>query len=226
MLPRDERGFAVDGLAFVAVAVHYGALLWSGIPFAAPTAAWTFVVLPLAWLALRGFHGTLTGLPRVQGGVVLTVVCLSHVARLFLLDDAVGPAGGAGWAALLLVLVMSNDAAQFVFGKLFGRHPLAARLSPKKTWEGFAGGLVFTTALGAGVAPSITGLSAVEGAIAGAVLGTAGLLGDLLVSGIKRDAGVKDTGAVLPAHGGILDRCDSLLVAAPLAYYGVLAWLP
>jgi phosphatidate cytidylyltransferase len=225
MLPPESRNRVVEVFAYLAVPLHYGLLATAPNLFVAGIAAWTFGVLPLAWIFTAGPRGLTTGLLRIQWGVVLTVAALSHVVRLRTLDANIHPAGGAGLAAFLLVAVMSNDAAQYVFGKLLGRTALAPSRSPKKTWEGFIGGLVTTMIVAAVVSPLVTPFNAMQGVLIGAVLSIAGLLGDLLVSGIKRDAGVKDTGAVLPQHGGVLDRCDSLLFAAPLFFYGVRAWL-
>jgi phosphatidate cytidylyltransferase len=224
-LPPDSRNGAVEVFAYLAVPLNYGLLATAPNLFVTGIAAWTFAVLPLAWIFTAGPRGSLTGLPRIQWGVVLTVAALSHVARLLTLGTGIHPADGAGLAAFLLTAVMSNDAAQYVFGKLLGRTALAPSLSPKKTWEGFIGGLLTTMIVAALAGPLVTPFNAMQGALSGAVLSIAGLLGDLLVSAIKRDAGVKDTGAVLPQHGGMLDRCDSLLFAAPLFFYGARAWL-
>jgi phosphatidate cytidylyltransferase len=225
LLPPDKRNGLVEFLAYLTVPVHYGFLISGVTPFAVPAAAWISGVLPLAWIFTGGPDGALRRLPLIQWGIALTVVALSYVARLLMLSPTIGPAGGAGLAALLLTTVMFNDAAQYVFGKLLGRHALAPVLSPKKTWEGFAGGFITASAVGAAACPLVTPFNAAKGAFIGAALSLAGVLGDLLVSGIKRDAGVKDTGAILPQHGGVLDRCDSLLLAAPLYFYGIQQWL-
>jgi phosphatidate cytidylyltransferase len=225
MQPPDARNGFIELLAYLTVPLHYGFFLVGSTWFAAADVLWIFVVLPLAWIFAAGPEGTLAQLPRIQWGIMLTVVALSHVARLLMLDPTISPAGGAGLAALLITSVMFNDAAQYVFGKLFGRHLLAPTISPGKTWEGLAGGLITTIVIGATVSTLVTPFTAAEGALIGAILSIAGVLGDLLVSGIKRDAGVKDTGRVLPQHGGVLDRCDSLLLAAPLFFYGIQPWL-
>jgi phosphatidate cytidylyltransferase len=218
MLPADRGNSTVKFLAYFAVPLHY-CLLLAGTP--SPeigTAIWIFAVLPLVWILASGPRGVLSGLPRLQWGLVLTVVAIGYVGRLRMFDS--------GLTLFLFTLIMSNDAAQYVFGKLFGRTALLGAVSPKKTWEGFAGGVFTTTVIASLISSLVTPFSMRHAAFIGALLSVAGLSGDLLVSAIKRDAGVKDTGVVLPEHGGVLDRCDSLLIAAPLFFYGVRVWLP
>jgi phosphatidate cytidylyltransferase len=223
--PASGPGRACKLVAFSVVPLHYASLAFNLAPFGVVALTVTFGVLPLVWLLSAGHAGTLTGLPRLQWGLVLSVVALSHVARLFV-EPALSSQGGAGLAALLLLAVMANDAAQYVFGKAFGRHALAPRISPKKTWEGFLGGVLVTALVASAASSLVSPFHRLEAAALGAALSALGLLGDLLISGVKRDAGVKDTGAVLPGQGGVLDRCDSLLFAAPAYFYGVLQWLP
>jgi len=125
-----------------------------------------------------------------------------------------------GYLLFLLFATEINDVAAFTFGRLFGRHPFRSRISPKKTWEGAAGALAVSLAL-----PWLLRFSfpppagARELLLAGLVVGVGGQLGDLAISVIKRDLGVKDMGAVLPGHGGILDRIDSLIYVAPLFFH-------
>jgi phosphatidate cytidylyltransferase len=223
ILPVAGRNRTAELAAFAIVPLHYASLVFGIAPFGALALAATFGVLPLVWMLSRGYEGALSDLPRLQWGVVLTVVALSYVARFFL--DPVSSQGGAGLALLLLLSVMANDAAQYVVGKALGRHALAPHISPKKTWEGFLGGVVVTALVTCAASSLVSPFHRLEAAVLGAALSVLGLLGDLLVSAIKRDAGVKDTGAVLPGHGGVLDRCDSLLLAAPLYFYGVGFWL-
>jgi phosphatidate cytidylyltransferase len=118
----------------------------------------------------------------------------------------------------LLLLTSLNDVAQYLWGKGMGRRKIVPRISPNKTWAGLIGG-VLTTALLAGImAPWFTPFGWERGVIVGLLLGIGGFLGDIMVSAYKRSVGVGDSGAILPGHGGILDRIDSLCVTAPLLY--------
>jgi phosphatidate cytidylyltransferase len=133
---------------------------------------------------------------------------------------------GAAWLFLVLAITWLQDTAAYFVGRSFGRTKMAPVLSPKKTWEGFAGGLV-ASVLTAMLAVLLLGLPIGYGAAAviGALAGVAGPLGDLAESLVKRQVGVKDSGHLIPGHGGILDRMDSLLFTAPVVYYGVLVAL-
>lgn len=226
-LPEDDRLAGMVPLAYATVLLHFAALASGRVALAEGGVLLfgVFVLLPLARALRHGPSGLVAGAARVGFGVVLTAFTLGHVARLFLLPARVGPAGAEGLVALLLLCVMANDASQYVAGKLAGRRPLAPTISPKKTWEGFAGGVLITSAVGALAAPLATPFGRAIGALVGASLSALGLLGDLLVSAIKRDVGVKDSGAVLPGQGGVLDRVDSLFLSAPLYYHAVTTWL-
>lgn len=129
-------------------------------------------------------------------------------------------------ALTLLFSVWGADTAAYVFGSLFGRHKLVPKLSPKKSWEGFIASVVFSilvwvvmplivNAISKSAANGITSFG-VFGIVCGLLTACAGLAGDLFESYLKRRAGVKDAGTILPGHGGILDRFDSLLAAAPV----------
>jgi phosphatidate cytidylyltransferase len=226
MLPATERSRLTDGLAYAAVPVQYLALA-SGRPqlYELLLLGWVFGVLPLVRAFALGPQGTLGALPRLQLGLMLTVYALSHPVRIFLAPASIGPVGGAGLATLFLMCLMVNDAAQYAVGKLAGRHRLVPSLSPNKTWEGFLGGVAFTSAVAVAASPQLTSFTRVQALLLGVGISAFGLLGDLLISAVKRDAGVKDSGAVLPGQGGVLDRCDSMLIATPLFVHGVLPWL-
>lgn len=128
------------------------------------------------------------------------------------------------WIVLgMFVMIWLNDTGAFCVGSLIGRHRLFERVSPKKSWEGFIGGIVFCTGAGAvyhycfgdsfhvyGIPLSLTALL-----VMGAIVGIAGTFGDLIESVFKRSCGIKDSGKLLPGHGGMLDRIDSLLLVAP-----------
>lgn len=134
---------------------------------------------------------------------------------------------GPGLVTVLLVGVILTDTGAYLIGSLMGRHKLAPKVSPNKTWEGALGGLLCTM-LGMAAIHGVNGL--IEQSVlpdwtlrdylrAGALLSVAAQVGDLAESCLKRDAGVKDSGALFPGHGGVLDRCDGFLFAAPMLYY-------
>jgi phosphatidate cytidylyltransferase len=127
------------------------------------------------------------------------------------------------YAYLLYVLfaVEINDVAAFTFGKLFGRHPLRSNISPKKTWEGALGALGVSLVLPWLLHFTFPHLQARDLIYIGLIVGIGGQLGDLAISVIKRDLGIKDMGATIPGHGGILDRIDSLIYVAPLFLHTV-----
>ena len=125
-----------------------------------------------------------------------------------------------GWQRVLIVVlaVVGSDTGGLFAGMLLGRHPMAPRVSPKKTWEGFAGGLLLGTAAASVAAHYFFDGRWWIGALIGGASAIAAVLGDLAESALKRDIQVKDMSSVIPGHGGILDRIDSLLFAAPVAY--------
>jgi phosphatidate cytidylyltransferase len=140
--------------------------------------------------------------------------------------SGLGLPSGAAWVMLVLAITWIQDSAAFFVGRSLGRTQMAPLLSPKKSWEGFVGGLV-ASLLTAVAAVPILGLPIgyLQAGLIGLAAGVAGPLGDLGESLIKRQVGVKDSGDLIPGHGGILDRIDSLLFTAPVVYYGVLLTL-
>lgn len=161
---------------------------------------------------------------------VMAGVLLSYGILLRNLD------AGLLWTGLALVLVWANDSAAYLGGRSFGRTPFFASLSPKKTWEGAICGTLAAVAVGfltpavAALGPEflspLADLSALGLAALGFLVSLAGPAGDLSQSFIKRQVGVKDSGNLIPGHGGILDRTDSLLFAAPVVYYAAVLLAP
>ncbi|NNL87794.1 MAG: phosphatidate cytidylyltransferase [Marinicaulis sp.] len=182
---------------------------------------WMFLFFPMAMTLAGKTEGFLRAVGTLSWGMMITVFALSHTAILLAAGDEAGAAGGAGALLYLVALTQFNDVAQFTWGKLFGRHKITPKVSPQKTWEGFLGGLVTTSAAAAFAAPYLTPLDNVMGAAAGAIIAIAGFLGDITISAFKRDLGVKDSGGLIPGHGGILDRVDSLTYAAPVFYHAL-----
>ncbi len=127
------------------------------------------------------------------------------------------------WLVMIFVTIWICDTAAYFVGLGFGKHKLYERVSPKKTWEGAIGGLIFAVlAALACHATFVKGLRVIDAAIIGVLAGTVGQMSDLVESLFKRDAGVKDSSVLIPGHGGILDRFDSEMLVAPLVYFYLL----
>ena len=178
---------------------------------------WMFLFLP-ARITLGGVtEGYLRAVGILSWGLMMTVFTLSHTAMLLAFGMARG--FGAGPLLFLVALTQFNDVAQFTWGKLFGRHKIVPTVSPKKTWEGFLGGLFTTIVAAAFAGPFLLPMDMRWSALSGAIIAIAGFLGDITLSATKRDLGVKDASNLIPGHGGILDRVDSLIYAAPVFFH-------
>jgi phosphatidate cytidylyltransferase len=151
--------------------------------------------------------------------LMLTVFSISHLAYLLSLPEIEGfNAGGRGLLLFVVFLTEINDVFQFTWGKLIGKHKIIPKVSPNKTWEGFVGGILTTTIVGY-LLRFLTPLSGVEALVVSFMVAFAGFVGDVVVSAVKRDIGLKDTGTLIPGHGGLLDRIDSLSISAPVFFY-------
>jgi phosphatidate cytidylyltransferase len=126
-----------------------------------------------------------------------------------------------GYLLFLLLAVEGSDVAAFTAGKLFGRRKLREAISPNKTWGGALGALAFSMTLPWLLRFSFPHFGWKQLVLAGLIVGVGGQLGDLALSMIKRDVGVKDMGSLIPGHGGLLDRLDSLIFTAPLFFHMV-----
>jgi phosphatidate cytidylyltransferase len=157
----------------------------------------------------------------VTAGIFATmyVPFLAGFAALLLRAD-----DGADRVVAFILLTVLSDVGGYVAGVLFGRHPMAPHVSPKKSWEGFAGSGLFCAVGGAVVLPLLLDGSPWAGVAIGLAVMLTATLGDLGESMIKRDLGIKDMGSLLPGHGGIMDRLDSLLPVAPVVFL-LLSWL-
>jgi phosphatidate cytidylyltransferase len=153
-----------------------------------------------------------------QWGLMICVYFVSYVPALFMLRIPGYEQQAAKLLFFLVLVVQLSDVLQYVWGKLFGRRRLAPSVSPNKTWEGLIGGVACATAIGAGLwwATPFTPLVA---ALMAFIITTMGCAGGLIMSAIKRDRGVKDYGALIGGHGGVLDRIDSLAFAAPVFFH-------
>lgn len=209
--------------AYLAIPVQY---LWVGQHwygmFIIFIPVYAFLLLPTRMILIGETTGFLRAVGTLHWGMMTMVFCLSHVAYLLVLPAAKNPVGGgAGLVLYLVFLTQFNDVMQYTWGKLFGRHKIIPKVSPNKTWQGFGGGVLTTTVLAAALGPWLTPLSVIETVLAGLIIGAGGFVGDLIISALKRDIGVKDSGNLLPGHGGLLDRVDSLFYTAPLFFHFV-----
>lgn len=184
---------------------------------------YAFLITPWLMAVIGQTRGFLGSASVFHWGLMTCIYNIGYVAFLTRTPEREAPAGAAGLVFFLLVATEFNDVAQYVWGKLLGRHKIIPRVSPNKTWEGFVGGWISTAALIWFAGPLFTPLQGVGLAVVALVLPLAGFAGDVTMSAIKRDIGVKDTSHLIPGHGGILDRIDSLTFTAPI-YFHLLAW--
>ena len=174
----------------------------------------------VVWRVAEGAEGAVRD---VAGGLLVAAypALLAGFALLLL-----SPSDGS-WRVLTFVLVtIGSDIGGYTAGVLFGKHPMAPSVSPKKSWEGFAGSVLACVLLGVGTVTILLQGSWWAGALVGLAAVCAATMGDLGESLIKRDLGIKDMGSLLPGHGGLLDRIDSLLFAAPVIWLLLHALVP
>ena len=225
-LTTTRRGdhWALAAAFFVVLPVQYYLIWieWYGL-YSIFIPVYVFLLLPVI-AALRGdVTRYMERIAELQWGLMIAVFCLSHVPALLTL-----PIPGFEARKLLLVgffvlVVQASDVLQYVWGKLLGRHPIAPRLSPSKTVEGFLGGVLSATALGAALW-WLTPFSPWHAGLMALVITLMGFCGGLVMSALKRDRGVKDWGWMIAGHGGMLDRLDSVIFAAPVFFHLTRYW--
>jgi len=221
LIPTRQADRRVLIWAYLSIPVQY---FWIGYDWYGMFIIWipvfAFLALPLRMVLIGETKGFLRAAGTVHWGLMMTVFALSHIAALLVLPATGNPSGGGPALVLYVVsLTQFNDVAQYVWGKLLGRHAVVPTVSPNKTLEGLLGGLVTTTGLAWLLAGLLTPLTLTESLSAGVMIGLGGFIGDVVISALKRDLSVKDSGALLPGHGGILDRLDSLTYTAPLFFH-------
>ena len=179
-----------------------------------------FLFLPILSALLGDTAHFLDRSTKVQWALMISVFCISHIPAILTLDIE----GFEGKKLLLMIflilVVQSSDVLQYVWGKLFGKHKIAPKLSPSKTVEGFVGGVVSASVLG-GLLYWLTPFNPVQAVLMSLLICLMGFLGGLVMSAMKRSMGVKDWGNMISGHGGMLDRMDSLCFAAPIFFHVV-----
>jgi phosphatidate cytidylyltransferase len=204
------------GIALPPVLLGGQAMVWLAWPFGRDGILVAFVITVLACLAWRFPAGAVGYVRDVSASVFSAAYVAGFAAFATLL---VIPTDGAARASCLMLAGVASDTGGYAAGVLGGRHLMAPSISPKKSWEGFIGSLVVGTAAGALAVTLLLGGQLWQGVLFGAAIVLTATGGDLVESLIKRDLGVKDMGTVLPGHGGLMDRIDSLLPSA------VVSWL-
>ena len=182
---------------------------------------YVFLVTPFLMACIGQTRAYLPTAAVIQWGIVTCVYNLGFAAYLARVPMVQAPqAGGAGLVFFLLLATEINDVAQYVWGKALGRRKIMPQVSPNKTWEGFLGGWITTAALIWFLGPVFMPIRGLGLAVMAAALPLAGFAGDVTMSAIKRDIGVKDTSRLIPGHGGVLDRIDSILAGVSVFYAG------
>jgi phosphatidate cytidylyltransferase len=225
-LTRTRRGDhpALAAAFFVVLPLQYYliSIEWYGL-YSILIPVYVFLLLPIV-AALRGDTANfMRRIAEVQWGLMISVYCVSHVPALTTLPIPDFADRSLLLIAFLIIVVQSSDVLQYVWGKLLGRHQIAPSLSPSKTVEGFVGGIASATLLGAALW-WITPFSPWQAAIMALVINLMGFCGGLVMSAIKRDRGVKDWGQMIEGHGGMLDRLDSVIFAAPIFFHLTRYW--
>ncbi len=223
LIPTRRADHRVLFWAYLAIPVQYY-WVWIGWygTFIIFIPVYMLLLLPMRMVLIGETQGFLRAIGTLHWGLMITVFSLSHMTYLLVLPETGNPAGGVvGLLIYLVFLTEINDVSQYIWGKSFGKRKIIPKISPGKTVAGFIGGVATTTILAAAVSSYLTPLNLYEALGAGLLIGLAGFIGDVTISALKRDLGVKDSGSILPGHGGILDRLDSLTYTAPLFFHYV-----
>ena len=217
---RAARGIQISWIPVALGAAATVVLAW---PYGHAAQALGVAFTALACMAWRFGRGSAGYLADVSASIFIAVYLglLASFAAMML-----APSDGAYRIMAFLIMVVASDTGGFAAGVLFGKHPMAPTISPKKSWEGFAGSVLAAMIGGALTLWLMLGGQWWQGALVGAVLACTGTAGDLAESLIKRDLGVKDMGNLLPGHGGIMDRMDSLLPSAIFAWLLLVVFVP
>jgi phosphatidate cytidylyltransferase len=225
LTPTRRGDHAVLAVSFFVVLPLQYYLVWIGWYglFSIFIPVYVFLLLPVV-ATLRGdTRDFMRRVAEVQWGLMIAVFCISHVPALLTLPIPGFKGRGLLLIAFLIIVVQSSDVLQYVWGKLLGRHRIAPRLSPSKTVEGFAGGVLSATLIGAALW-WMTPFGPWHAAVMALLITVMGFCGGLVMSAIKRDRGVKDWGRMIEGHGGMLDRLDSVIFAAPIFFHVTRYW--
>ena len=206
--------YVILPLQYFLVAIDWFSMFTIFIP------VYGFLFLPILSALLGDTEHFLDRSTKVQWALMISVFCISHIPAILTLDIEGFEEKKLLLMIFLILVVQSSDVLQYVWGKLFGKHKIAPKLSPSKTVEGFVGGVVSASVLG-GLLYWLTPFNPVQAVLMSLLICLMGFLGGLVMSAMKRSMGVKDWGNMISGHGGMLDRMDSLCFAAPIFFHVV-----
>lgn len=190
---------------------------WYGL-FSIMIPVYAFLFVPIRSALSGDCEQFLERTAKIQWGLMVCVFCVSHAPALLTLNIPGFEGRGANLLFFLITITQLCDVLQYVFGKLFGKHKIAPSVSPNKTWEGFIGGVLSATLVGTGLWWA-TPFTPWQAACMTLTITLLGFAGGLTMSAIKRDRGVKDYGHLIPGHGGVMDRIDSICFSAPVFFH-------
>jgi len=217
---RTDRRVVFYAYLSIIFQYYFASIEWYGM-FIIWIPVLIFLFLPFRQILIGETKGFLENTARVQWGLMMFVFGLSHLAYMITLDPiGENTVGGKELVLYLVVLTELNDILQYLWGKSIGKRKIVPKVSPNKTIEGFLGAFISLGFLAVAFS-FLTPFTWYEALAAGMLISMAGFVGDVVISMIKRDIGVKDSGTMLPGHGGILDRVDSLIYTTPLFFYYV-----
>lgn len=238
----QDRTAILAGYALIVI--NYLLILFASLSLFAVFLPLSSLMVFAVLLLTRGEpQGYIRSAGALLWGILFLGYGVSHAAFLMVLPaTAAGPLGPAGWFLFLVILTETDDIFQAIVGRLFGshkRHRITPTISPNKTWEGFFGGMLVIVVLAPIIAPWLTTLDQQAGPFSLAaplqawvapmlvaiLISFAGFFGDINMSAIKRDSGVKDSSKLLPGMGGVIDRVDSLTMTAPVFVYFLIWWM-
>ena len=204
---------------FIILPFHYIliGIKWYGL-FSILIPVYAFLFVPTRSVLRGEFTNFLERTAKIQWGLMICVYCISHAPALLMLDIPDYEGQNAKLLFFLVLVVQLSDVFQYVFGKIFGKHKIAPTVSPNKTWEGFVGGILLSSAVGTALWWA-TPFTLLQAAGMSLTINLMGFAGGLCMSAIKRDIGIKDFGTIIQGHGGILDRIDSMCFAAPIFFH-------
>jgi len=218
---RRADHWALAAAFFVVLPVQYYLIWisWYGL-YSIFIPVYAFLLLPIIAVLRGDTDKFLVRVAEVQWALMICVFCVSHVPALLSLEIPGYEGRNVLLIAFLVIVVQMSDVLQYVWGKLLGRTKIAPKLSPSKTVEGFVGGALSATAVGAGLG-WMTPFTPWQAALLSFVIVLMGFFGGLVMSAIKRDRGVKDWGNLIAGHGGFIDRLDSVIFSAPIFFHVV-----